>query len=189
MFMTTRKAFTLIELMISITIVVILTMATYAPYNYYQNKAKLKVTTREISQLLSEGRNMAMNWSVWEFWNSTIGVYFDSTELEKNTIKLFSYPHDINEIDISNIEEGDIRLSKILKLQWGVEIDSISWKENMLFLFDAITWDIRYYTWNWIRKEKIDEDVVKIDFSYKNVTSENLKRRISYFTSTNIIDY
>jgi len=52
--MITKKAFTLIELMIAITIVVILTMATYAPYNYYQNKAKLKVTTREISQILYE---------------------------------------------------------------------------------------------------------------------------------------
>jgi prepilin-type N-terminal cleavage/methylation domain-containing protein len=59
--MNTKKAFTLIELMIAITIIVILTMASYAPYTYYQNKAKLKVTSREISQLLYEARNMAIN--------------------------------------------------------------------------------------------------------------------------------
>jgi prepilin-type N-terminal cleavage/methylation domain-containing protein len=52
--MIIKKGFTLIELLISITIVTILTMATYAPYNYYQNKAKLKVSTREISQILYE---------------------------------------------------------------------------------------------------------------------------------------
>ena len=59
--MITKKAFTLIELIISITIVVILTVTSYAPYSYYQNKAKLKITTREISQLLYDSRNMAMN--------------------------------------------------------------------------------------------------------------------------------
>jgi Tfp pilus assembly protein FimT len=47
--------------MIAITIIVILTMITYAPYSYYQNKASLKVTAREISQLLNESRNMAIN--------------------------------------------------------------------------------------------------------------------------------
>jgi len=56
-----KLGFTLIELMIAIVIMVILTMTAYAPYNYYQNKAKLKVTAREISQLLYESRNMAVN--------------------------------------------------------------------------------------------------------------------------------
>jgi prepilin-type N-terminal cleavage/methylation domain-containing protein len=56
-----KSAFTLIELMITITIIVVLTMVTYAPYNYYQNKAKLKVSLREIGQLLYEARNMAVN--------------------------------------------------------------------------------------------------------------------------------
>jgi prepilin-type N-terminal cleavage/methylation domain-containing protein len=59
--MVTKKAFTLIELIITITIVAILTMLSYAPYNYYQNKSKLKITTREISQLLYESRNIAVN--------------------------------------------------------------------------------------------------------------------------------
>ncbi|MFC1798000.1 prepilin-type N-terminal cleavage/methylation domain-containing protein [Patescibacteria group bacterium] len=59
--MITKKAFTMIELMITITIIGILTMVTYAPYNYYQNKGKLKITAREVSQLLYEARNMAIN--------------------------------------------------------------------------------------------------------------------------------
>jgi prepilin-type N-terminal cleavage/methylation domain-containing protein len=56
-----KFGFTLIELMITITIIVVLTMMTYAPYNYYQNKAKLKITLRQVSQLLYESRNMAVN--------------------------------------------------------------------------------------------------------------------------------
>jgi hypothetical protein len=47
--------------MIAITIVAFLMIASYAPYSYYQNKAKLKVATREISQVLYEAKNMAIN--------------------------------------------------------------------------------------------------------------------------------
>lgn len=187
--MIIKKAFTLIELMISITIVVVLTMATYAPYSYYQNKTKLKVTTREISQLIYEWRNMAMNWSVGETWNSMIWIYFDSKEAEKNSIKLFSYPFDIEKINIDRIEKEDIKFIKSLVLQKGVEIDSIWGKDNLLFTFDAISWKSSYYTWIDNIKKDFEKDVVNINFSFKNSTSENLKRTIKYYTSTNIIDY
>jgi hypothetical protein len=38
-----------------------LVLATYTPYNYYMNKAKVKSASREISQALYEARNMAIN--------------------------------------------------------------------------------------------------------------------------------
>jgi len=39
-----KKAFTLIELLIVITIATILMMMAYAPYNLYTNKTKVKLT-------------------------------------------------------------------------------------------------------------------------------------------------
>jgi prepilin-type N-terminal cleavage/methylation domain-containing protein len=56
-----KKAFTLIELLIAITIFFILTLITYVPYNFYMNKVKVRNTIKEISQSLYEARNMAIN--------------------------------------------------------------------------------------------------------------------------------
>lgn len=54
-------AFTLLELMIVITIIGIISMATYMPYAHHQKKVLIKQATREISQSLSEVRNLAVN--------------------------------------------------------------------------------------------------------------------------------
>ena len=186
-----KFGFTLIELMITITIIVVLTMMTYAPYNYYQNKAKLKITLRQVSQLLYESRNMAVNWAVWTSWNISIWVYFDNSSFEKNIVKVFSYPHDIDIVDINNIEWWDIKLLQTITLQDWIQIDYIDTKPNMLFVFDAITWNLKYYTWKLDKRENyIDNDnQISINFSYKWSNSDNLKKEIIYFTSTNIIDY
>jgi prepilin-type N-terminal cleavage/methylation domain-containing protein len=188
--MIVKKAFTLIELMVSISILTILTMASYAPYSYFQNKSKLKIATREISQVLYEWRNMAVNWSVQDSWNVSIWVYFDSRDTEKNKVKIFSYPHDIGILDINRVEWWSIKLLKTLVLKNGVEIDNIGWRDNLLFFYDSITWNLTYYNWGgWLRNTVSGEDIISINISYKNSTSENLKRNIKYFTSTNIIDY
>lgn len=187
--MNTKRAFTLIELVISITIIVILTMVSYAPYNYYQNKAKLKVTTREVSQLLYESRNMAVNWVVWTLWNMSIWVYFDTSVSWNNQIKVFSYPHDIIHLDITYLEWWDVKLIKTLVLKKWIQIDDIESMDNLLFVFDAITWDLKYYNWIWWSRNIIVENNISINFSYKGSSSPNLNRTINYFTNTNIIDY
>ena len=184
-----KYAFTLIELMVAITIVVILTMSIYAPYSYYQNKAKLKVTAREISQLLYDTRNMAVNWSIWELWNVSIWVYFDTNILNKSKIKVFSYPHDIDNSNFTYIEWWDVKLINTLILKQGIQIESIGNNDNLLFLFDSISWDIKYYNWLSWSRNTVESDEIPIHFSYKWSTSENLNKIINYFTKTNIIDY
>jgi len=184
-----KLGFTLIELMIAIVIMVILTMTAYAPYNYYQNKAKLKVTAREISQLLYESRNMAVNWSVSWSWNLSIWVYFDNSELENNKIKVLSYPYDIDNINFTYIESEEAKLIKTLTLKKWIQIDDLDWKNNLLFVFDAISWDIKYYTWTGLTRNTLVEDEIPISFSYKWSSSPNLSKTINYFSKTNIIDY
>ena len=187
--MIKKKAFTLIELMIAITIIVILTMAAYAPYNYYQNKAKLKVATREISQLLSESRNMAINWAVSNSWNVSIGVYFDSSIVNNNKIRIFSYPHDIDNLSIVPIEWADIKLIKTYVLQKWIQIDDVESKNNFLFFYSSISWELIYYNWDWWVRNTILDDNIAIHLSFKGATTKNLQRTINYFTSTSLIDY
>jgi len=55
------RAFTLIEFMVAISIFFILATASYAPYSYYSKKAKIRLTGKEISQILNEARNMSIN--------------------------------------------------------------------------------------------------------------------------------
>jgi Tfp pilus assembly protein PilE len=47
------------EFLVASTIVVLLTLMTYVPYSHYQNKAKIKIASREISQSFYESKNMA----------------------------------------------------------------------------------------------------------------------------------
>ncbi len=185
--MKSKKWFTLIELVIAFTIVAIVSMASYAPYNYYRNKAKLKNTASKITQTLYEARNMAVNWIVWIDWNVSIWVFFDT--INNNQINIYSYPHDIDQVNISYIESSDIKKIKTIYLDKWIQIDSIEWNNNLLFFFDSIWWDVKYYTWNWAARTSVIDNEVQIDFSYKWSTSENLKKKIYYFTSTNIIDY
>jgi prepilin-type N-terminal cleavage/methylation domain-containing protein len=56
-----NKAFTLLELIVVITIFGIMLLATYIPYSYYQTKAKVKMAVKDISQNIYESRNMAIN--------------------------------------------------------------------------------------------------------------------------------
>ena len=196
-------AFTLIELLVSMTIIFIVIMTTYIPYNYYQNKAKLRQSTREIAQSLYEARNMAINWISKNMpvnWisndsNLSIWIYFDSSESSKNTIKFFSYPYEFDPNKTKILNNGNTL--KTLQLQ-HIQINSVGWLEDWafktsswwLFFFKSITWSGSYYYWEWSNKKEIisDDGIIKIKFSYKNSTSPDLQREICYYTKTYISD-
>jgi prepilin-type N-terminal cleavage/methylation domain-containing protein len=59
--MNHKNAFTLIELMVVITIMGIIMFTSYIPYQYHQKKTALKLAAREVSQSLSEARNLALH--------------------------------------------------------------------------------------------------------------------------------
>ncbi len=183
--------FTVVELIIAITIFFMLSMASFVPYNYYVNKAKLKTTVKEISQSIYEARNMAINWVISSTWNVSIGIYFDNSEEENNKIHFLSYPYSFTGVDIST-SWSEIESIKTLVLQPGMQIDSIHWNENGLFFFQAISWSSEYFYWeSGIRKDILTawEDTIDISISYKWSTTRNLQKNITYYIKTNIIDY
>ena len=83
--------FTLIELIIVISIVWIMMIMAYAPYNIFQRKAEVKIASKSIAKTINESRNMAIHWALSGSWNISVWVYFD--ESNKNIIKIFGYPY------------------------------------------------------------------------------------------------
>ena len=182
-----KKAFSFIELIISMAIIATLTLVAYAPYNYYSNKAKVKATSKEISQILYESRNLAIHgldkWS----WNLSVWVYFDNTEADKNTIQIFVFPFSYTWVQIKpDLSDVNILIHKSYKFLPGVQIDSVGWKNNWLFLFTAIKWEWNYFYYDPSQNTFL-LDEIDITFSYK--WSIALKSKVNYLTRTNISDY
>ncbi|MDD3646124.1 MAG: prepilin-type N-terminal cleavage/methylation domain-containing protein [Candidatus Gracilibacteria bacterium] len=187
MFKLNKKGFTLIELMVTITIVAILMMMTYAPYQYYSNKAKVRITARDISQVLTETRNLAVHGLDKGTGNLSLGVYFDSTDSLKNKVQVFSFPHNYEYTQILPDEsDPNVNLIKTVKLKAGVEIDRVGGQNNGFFVFESITGE-GTYSYFQSSKQNFSDVNIDIEFSYKD--SANIKNKITYITKTNISDY
>ncbi len=184
-----KNAFTLIELIVAMSIVATLMLMTYLPYNHYQNKAKLKLSTREISQSFYEAKNMAVSWIKDVDWNTSIWLYMTTLEPNNWDIVFFSYPHNIYEVSINNIESWDIKKIKIKQLQDSIKINSLDWYDNLLFFYNSINGESKIYTFSSTWKSEVLDDEISLVVSYKNSTSESYKKELIYFKKTNIIDY
>jgi len=189
MLITFKKWFTIIELIIAITIFFTIVASTYIPYNHYIKKANLNTAVKDISQSLYNARNMAINWLSWDGSNRSIWIYLDATD--KNKIKFYSYPHNFTNISIDTSVYPNIKELKTLVLPEWVQIDNIEDENNWLFLFSAIYWIWTYYYFNasWENVFNLTDDEITIKISYKWSTSSSLTKEIIYFKKTNIVDY
>lgn len=184
-----KIAFTLIELVIVITLFFILVSASYIPYSYYINKAKVRNTIKEISQSLYEARNMAINWTS-SGSNISVWIYMDA-ENNSNKLQFFSYPHYYTWAQIVNNLWTDIKLIKTYDLQPGINITNINWENNWLFFFESISWSWAYYYFdsNGTRNNIVNKEI-KINLSYKWAAIWSpLAWELIYYTNTNIVDY
>jgi hypothetical protein len=88
-----------------------------------------------------------------------------------------------------------VNIIKTNVIQDGIKINYLStenWQryENLLFFYDAITWDLKVYSFSsdsW--KEEVTNKEIYITFSYMNATSSSLQKKLTYFRNTNIVDY
>lgn len=185
----TKSAYTLIELIVVISIIMFLTVMTYVPYNFYSNKEKVRLWAKEISQTLSEARNMAINWLSNSNSNVKIWIYFDKNA--GNKIRYLSYPYSFS--GTYKVEEDltqNIRLIKEKQIPEFISINKINDKENMLFLYDSITWDISLKTINsWLAQTYTSTWILEINFWFKWADSGPLTKTVKYNTKTFITDY
>lgn len=181
--------FTLIELLVSMTILTSVMFLAYFPYNHYQNKAKLKLTSREISQSFYDAKNMAVSGLNEDNQNRSIWVYIDTTSWRNNYVTFLSYPYSMSESYIDNEEGWEIKLVSKKEIEQWVWIKYLGWYDNLLFLYDSINWWSKIYTFDWNDKTLVNDDEIEIMFSFKDSTSVALQGEITYFTQTNIVDY
>ena len=173
------SAFTLIELMVVITLLAIIALTSYIPYEHHQKKVLLKQWAREISQSLSEARNFAINGLNTGWGNLNIGLYLSpgGTQID--------YYVSIWPLDVTALLPADLHKTK--HLPKGVQIDTITGNaEGTLFLYEAIIWD-----WNITQETSwvVINDIVDIIISYKGATSPVLQKTINYYTNSYISNY
>ncbi len=184
-----RKAFTLIELMVVITIMGILSMMVYAPYQHYQTKQKVRNSAKIVTQTLQQARNLAINWISTGTWNTSIGVLFESGAID---ITLFAYPYDkfsiISATDL--IDKTSWYIYEGKKLEPWVQITWVKWanlETKVLFIYTAISGSWSYYYYNPI-KTAFTETKPEIHIWFKGVNTGNLAKKIDYYTRTYVAD-
>ncbi len=183
-----KKWFTLIELMIVVTIVWIMMMMVYAPYNYYKKKAQVKIAAKNIEKVLYIARNNAIYWANSSSWNLSVWVYFEKW---KNELKVFNYP--FNYWTWAEITLWNNLLKEEINIWKDIELWQIEWQAKVLFLFSAIngkenifdlsSWSKTILTDSW------SDNIINIDFSYKWATLGPLSKTLKYYLKTHISDY
>jgi type II secretory pathway pseudopilin PulG len=180
------KWFTLIELVIVISIVWIMMMMTYTPYNSFQKKSEIKIASKWIAKTLSESRNMAIHWVNSSSWNLSIWVYFDKSN--KNILKIFQYPYEYwtgSQVVVND----SLLLLKEIDIWQNIWVDKIENKTKVLFLFEAISWNWYYFDFENSKQDLVlSWNKISIDFSYKGTTS-GFKKTLQYYIKTYISDY
>jgi len=185
--------FTLVEMLIAITIFILIVMFTYVNYAYYQNIASVKIWIKEVSQTIREARNMAVNWLNIQNTNQDTFVYFDFDDNRSITI----YSADFNIDDDVNFDyEWSFDFSKLNKIKkrelprW-VQIDS-SWDKNILLRFKAISWEGIIYNIDRNNPNDISNTIdneIYLDISFRWASFWPLHTELKYFKNTNMIDY
>ncbi len=56
LFLRTNRAFTMIELMVVMTIGVLILLLTYAPYNFYSDRSKVRLSAERVNQVINEAK-------------------------------------------------------------------------------------------------------------------------------------
>ena len=175
-----RAGFTLIELLVVITIMMIVLFATYIPYAHHQKKVFLKQWAKELTQSLSEARNLSINGLDSGSWNVSVGLFFASgaTEIDYYTIShTWSF----------SLISPPVEKLKTKKLPQGIQIDSIWWVgADTLISFSSI-----YGTWTmlqWALDQAIPDE---LDFriSFRWATTSVLQEEIRYYGQSYISDY
>lgn len=183
-------AFTLVELMIVITIMALIWTVWYMNYAYSQNKMNLNFTSKDISQALYNARNMAVNWLDSSSWNVSIWVFFDNSLWNNNKIELYTYPYDMDIASEDLISTSKKTFLKEIDFYKWISIVNVEGKDKFLFLFQAVTGSWYYYYWDSTPGKK-DFVWSKIDIKvslWANWTT-TLSKDLNYIVWTNIIDY
>jgi len=168
------SAFTLIELIVVITIVGMISLATYMPYAHHQQKTLVKQAAKEFSQTLSESRNFAIHGL--DTWSGNVYVW---VHLVPGATSLDYYTSALG-LDILTLPSEPY---KVKKLPRWVEIMSINGDDisPRLLNFSPITWSGEIIG--------IPDDTLEVVLRYKKSDSPALQKKVIYYRKSFISDY
>ncbi|MCP4524273.1 MAG: prepilin-type N-terminal cleavage/methylation domain-containing protein [Candidatus Gracilibacteria bacterium] len=181
---STLLGFTLIELLVAMSLLLLLSLIVFAPYSYYLNKSKVRYTDNEISQLIYKAKNMALNGVAGIDGNLSVALVFDTSENMNQSIRLQTYPYDIDKNQIS----GTGQIMKEVKLQPGIQIDSFQDKEKGIIFFRGVTGSGIVFVGDDSLGET-SENMIEIKYSYKGANRGGLQGNLTYYPPTQIVDY
>jgi len=161
--------------MIVITIISIISLATYIPYAHHQKKTLIKQAAREITQSLSEARNLAINGLSTLSWaNLSVGVYFASWATQ------IDYYTSTWGLDILSLPTNIYKSKSLPKWTKVDSINGISGEGLIHFSAISGSWYLSNVPFSWD---------IQIDISYKWAASPVLQKSITYYTKSFISDY
>lgn len=184
-----NNAFTLLELLIVMTILWLMMTMAYVPYSNFQKKVQLKIASKQIAQILNTSRNKAIHWTDSSSWNLSIWIFFDSSSWKNTKLKLYWYPFDY--WTWSQIEILDKYIIDDIRLEKDIEVIKINWDSNkVLFLYSAVNWDWNFFSFDSVKQDlNVIDNRIDIKFSYKWSSAESLTKTVMYYTKTYISDY
>lgn len=113
------SGFSLVELMVVVSIVVMLAVLSYAPYSYYSDVAKVRISAEKIEQAFSEARlSSSMGLSV-PGTESNADAYVVLVEGESNVVLYAA------KSDSGFAPESEYRVLREIPLEKGVEISRL----------------------------------------------------------------
>lgn len=188
-----QNGFTLLELMLTVGLIFAIVVSAFIPYSFKQSKARVKISTKILTETISEARNLAINGFDFEFIPGTknnTSVWVLIEEGNNKPFKIFLYKQDIGDSDIKwETESEKIVLYKEKLVQHDTGLSSIKYngdeKSKVLVYFEAITGKTRVFdeSWNEVSTSQIDFVVAH------KAASTAIKKEVNYFPITNVVDY
>lgn len=161
------SGFTLIELMVVITIIGILFAWSYIPYDYYSRLSRLRISSEKIHQALQDAKILSQNGQVFpgSIKNANIWLLF---EKGKHTLSMFAFLPGTHSFS----ENANAKVIKTISLEDGININVLP-QDNILVEYSAPQWNMEIYTSPTATGSTLD-----VGIGWKTVTIGALYRNI-----------
>ena len=123
----TSRWFTLIELLIVITIIGILSIGSFVPYDYYSRVSRVRISVEKVHQTLEDARILSQNGQIFPGTTKNANIWL---LFEKNSpmITMFAFSGTTH----SFTGDTNTKIIKVIQLETGINITSLP--ANILLL-------------------------------------------------------
>ncbi len=185
----TRKAFSLIEIIVVMSIISFLALITYVPFSYYSNIASTKNWVSKLNQAVNEAKFLAYGGYVNKNWNSSnIWLYLEKW---KSDFAIIAYPYNlkyselkapdkIKELNDKNKNFKEWEIAREDSFDKNLSITDFSWisSDSLMLFFKTINWQMVVLKKNNSDEfEELSSSWVEITIWFKWQKTGNLAKR------------